>query len=108
MSDKVIHIKSQEEHDALIKSNKFVVLDFHAVWCGPCHMIAPVYEQLAGKHENVKFAKVDVDNVSDIAQNYGITAMPTFIFLRDGEQVKLIKGANQVALEQAVSELQNE
>ncbi|KAF8684528.1 Thioredoxin protein [Rhizoctonia solani] len=54
--------------------------------CGPCHMIAPTYETLAGENENIKFFKVDVDNVPDVAQHYKITAMPTFVILKDGEK----------------------
>merc|ERR1712223_1496403 len=59
---------------------KLVVIDFFATWCGPCKMIAPKIEQMAGEMVNVVFLKVDVDEAEDVAQEYNISAMPTFVF----------------------------
>ena len=73
----VTHINSSSQFESLLSSNQYVVVDFHAVWCGPCHMIAPVYDQLAKQHSkpgSIAFVKVDVDEQQDIAENYGITA----------------------------------
>ena len=66
---------------------KLVVIDFFATWCGPCKMIAPKIEQMAGSMANVVFLKVDVDEAEDVAQEYNISAMPTFIFLKNGAKV---------------------
>ena len=73
----ITHINSSTQFDSLLSSNQYVIVDFHAVWCGPCHMISPVLEKLAKQHskpDSIAFVKVDVDEQVDIAQKYGITA----------------------------------
>ena len=66
------------------------MIDFFATWCGPCKMIAPKIEQMAGEMANVVFLKVDVDEAEDVAQEYNISAMPTFVFLKNGQKVIFI------------------
>jgi len=68
---------------------KLVVVDFHATWCGPCKMIAPHLEEMDKTMDDVVFLKVDVDECEDIAEEYKVTAMPTFIFLKNLEKVKM-------------------
>ena len=70
---------------------KLVVIDFFATWCGPCKMISPKIEAMAGEMSNVVFLKVDVDEAEDVAEEYNISAMPTFIFLKNGQKVKDLK-----------------
>ena len=70
---------------------KLVVIDFFATWCGPCKMISPKIEAMAGEMSNVVFLKVDVDEAEDVAQEYNISAMPTFVFLKNGQKVKDLK-----------------
>ncbi|KAF8701244.1 hypothetical protein AX14_000513 [Amanita brunnescens Koide BX004] len=90
--------------DILSKSkDKLTVIDFHATWCGPCHMIAPVYESLSKQYTSVNFLKCDVDAARDVASRYSISAMPTFIFLRGSTKVDQVRGANKSALESALS-----
>ncbi|ORX53154.1 thioredoxin TrxA [Hesseltinella vesiculosa] len=86
--------KNLEEFNALIASDKLVVVDFYATWCGPCKMIAPKFENLVDEYTNVVFAKVDVDEASDIAAEVGVRAMPTFLFFRNGNKVDEVVGAN--------------
>lgn len=77
----------------------------YADWCGPCKMIAPTFESLANKFakpNRIAFAKVDVDNQRDVAQQYGVRAMPTFVILRNGSVIDTIQGANPPALTAAV------
>ncbi len=64
------------------------VVDFWAVWCGPCKMIGPIIEEIGEKFENVKVGKLDVDNNPDTAIEYGIRSIPTVLFLKDGEVVE--------------------
>jgi len=64
------------------------VVDFWAVWCGPCKMIGPIIEEIGEKYENVKVGKLDVDNNPDTAIEYGIRSIPTVLFLKDGEVVE--------------------
>ncbi|KAG8684561.1 hypothetical protein FRC11_011926 [Ceratobasidium sp. 423] len=106
-SDKVTPLSNMTEHNAFLAENpgKLIAIDFWAAWCGPCNFISPVFEGLAEdqNHANaVKFAKVDVDNASDIAQEYKISAMPTFVFLIDGKEAGRVVGADKTGLENAV------
>ena len=64
------------------------VVDFWAVWCGPCKMIGPIIEEIGEKYENVKVGKLDVDNNPETAIEYGIRSIPTVLFLKDGEVVE--------------------
>ncbi|KAI0749146.1 thioredoxin-domain-containing protein [Irpex lacteus] len=90
-------------NDILSKAgNKLSVIDFHATWCGPCHMIAPTFEALSKQYANVNFLKCDVDAVRDVASHYRVQAMPTFVFIKNSSVVETIKGANKSALESAV------
>ena len=70
---------------------KLVVIEFFLPWDGPCKMISPKFEAMAGEMSNVVFLKVDVDEAEDVAQEYNISAMPTFIFLKNGQKVKDLK-----------------
>lgn len=77
----------------------------YADWCGPCKMIAPTFESLSVKYSKPKkitFCKVNVDNQRDVAQQYGVSAMPTFLVLHNGSVVDTIKGASPPALAAAV------
>ncbi len=78
-------IKNKAEYEQVLKDNKSVFVDFYADWCGPCKMVAPVVESLAGKHPGVTFVKVNVDNCPDIAEMYGIMSIPTMIAFKNGE-----------------------
>ena len=77
-----------------------IIIDFTAKWCPPCQMIKPIYEQLAQDNKGkMIFIKVDVDDQGQIAEQFGIEAMPTFIVLKDGSAVETMRGANKAGLE---------
>ena len=74
---KITEISSGSQFDSLLRSNKVVVADFYATWCGPCKAIAPVYEQLAQQQSapgRLAFAKVDTDRNPDITRQHGVSA----------------------------------
>jgi thioredoxin 1 len=71
-----------------IKSDLPVVVDFFAEWCGPCKMLAPVFEELSTEYQDrVKFAKVNIDSASTTAQQYNVMSIPTIIIFKDGRNV---------------------
>ncbi|KAK4201335.1 thioredoxin-like protein [Triangularia verruculosa] len=86
-SGKVYKVANAAEFDALLSSTTHVVVDFYADWCPPCRAIAPEFSKLADEHSSdghLAFAKVNVDHVDNIASRYGVSAMPTFLFFRNG------------------------
>ena len=83
----VEQIKTTEQFDTLLKDNSSVVVDFFATWCGPCKMVGPVVEKVSEGMPNVKFVKVDVDELGDIASRYGIMSIPAIFAFKDGEKV---------------------
>ncbi|KAJ9161055.1 hypothetical protein NKR19_g2600 [Coniochaeta hoffmannii] len=112
-NDKTQHITSSTELNSLLSSTTYVAVDFYADWCPPCKQIAPIYQNLAAKHSIpgvLAFAKVNVDHVQDVAAKYGITAMPTFMFFKEGKQVAvngqaMIRGADPRSLGAAAEKL---
>ena len=84
----VIEITSEEEYDEALDTSKLCVVYFTAVWCGPCQMIKPIYEQMAEDFDDIKFLKVDVDDCADIAGGANVRAMPTFHFMRGGKKLE--------------------
>ena len=83
--------------------DKLVVIDFFATWCGACKTISPKVEAMAGEMSNVVFLKVDVDEAEDVKEEYNISAMPTFIFLKNGQKVANLMGANADKLTELVN-----
>ncbi len=74
-------------------SDKVVVMDFFATWCGPCKMLAPIFESLSKEmNDKVDFAKVDIDRSLEIAQEYKISSVPTMIIFKNGKEVQRMVG----------------
>lgn len=78
-------VKSTAEYDEVLKNNTSVFVDFYADWCGPCKMVGPLVEELSNEETDVKFVKVNVDDLPDVAQRYGIMSIPTLIAFKNGE-----------------------
>lgn len=83
-----------------------VVIDFHATWCGPCKRIAPVYVELSEKFPSITFLKVDVDEAEILASEFSVTSLPTFVFLNNNKEYKVIEGADLQKVIQTISELE--
>ena len=87
MSGKVIHLNS-DNFDKTVNSDKPVLVDFWATWCGPCRMLGPTIEALAEEMgDKALVCKLDVDQAPEIADEFGITAVPTLIFFRKGQKI---------------------
>jgi thioredoxin 1 len=80
-------IKSLNEFDNLIKTNKYVLIDFYASWCGPCKMLAPIIENLSKQFQNITIVKIDVDSATELAQSQQIMSIPTLQLYADGIKV---------------------
>ncbi|KAL9542313.1 thioredoxin trx1 [Mucor bainieri] len=97
--------KSLAAFKELIAQDKLVVVDFHATWCGPCKLIAPKLSKFSETYSAVVFAKVDVDEVPDVAAEYQVRAMPTIMYFRKGEKLGEVVGANPANIENKIKEL---
>ena len=88
----VVHLDSKN-FDEFIKNNQVAVVDFWAEWCAPCHILAPVIEELAKDYPQVGFGKLNSDENPDIAARYGVMSLPTVILFKNGEPVDAVLGA---------------
>lgn len=98
----VKHLKDKSEFENAIKSTQLVVVDFFAEWCGPCKYLAPLIDDYAKKYTNVFFYKVDVDELSEVAEEQGISAMPTIKFYKNGSLLTEVVGADAKKIEDTV------
>jgi thioredoxin 1 len=90
---KPIEVTDETFEEMVLKADMPTVVDFWAVWCGPCKMIAPVLEQIAGEYaEKLKVTKLDVDYNNESAMKYGVMSIPTLILFKDGQPVERIVG----------------
>jgi thioredoxin 1 len=100
-----LHITDASFENDVLKSDKPVLIDFTATWCGPCRMIAPIIEELATEYQGkAVIGKVDVDENPEISMNFGIRSVPTLLFFKGGQVVDQIIGA--VGKEKITTKLQ--
>ena len=96
---------SETEFKTLSSSGP-VVVDFYAIWCGPCRAVSPKVGELSEKYPNVRFIQVDVDKLNQVARQLNVTVMPTFVFLQDGKEFgQRVRGADVRSLEKGIQEL---
>lgn len=81
----VLHVTSDNFETEVLQSDKPVLIDFWATWCGPCQMQGPVVEELAGEVTDAKIGKVDIDQEADLAMKYGVMSIPTLMVFKDGK-----------------------
>ncbi|KAL9254591.1 Thioredoxin H-type-like protein [Drosera capensis] len=93
----------EEKLSQASKEGKIVIANFSASWCRPCRQVAALYSELSEKYPSLMFLTVDVDEVSELSTSWDIKATPTFFFLRDGQQIDKLVGANRVELEKKVT-----
>lgn len=92
-----IHINDINFKREVIDSDKPVLLDFWAPWCGPCRMVLPIVEEIAGERSDIKVGKVNVDEQPGLAKQFGVMSIPTLVVMKDGKVVNRAAGARPKA-----------
>lgn len=88
-----IHINQTNFQNEVMDSDKPVLLDFWAPWCGPCRMVVPIVEEIAGERSDIKVGKVNVDEQPELARQFGVMSIPTLVVMRNGKVVRQAIGA---------------
>jgi len=85
-------ITNQNFEKEVLQSDRPVIVDFFATWCGPCKMLAPILEEIEKENTNIKVCKVDIDEESELASKYQIMSVPTLIAIKNGEIINTLVG----------------
>ena len=91
-----MNLNQENFHREVMESEKPVLLDFWAPWCGPCRMVVPIIDQIADEHPELKVAKINVDEESELAQQFRVMSIPALFVLKDGKVVNQSVGAKSM------------
>lgn len=84
----VLKVTSENFEEEVLKSDKPVLVDFYADWCGPCKMLSPIVDEVAKEISEVKVVKVNVDEAQNIAMQYQVMSIPTLVVIKEGKEIK--------------------
>lgn len=88
----ILKVTSENFEEEVLKSEKVVLVDFYADWCGPCKMLSPVMEEIAQENEDIKVVKINIDNQRDLALDYDVMSIPTVVAIKNGQEIDRIVG----------------
>lgn len=88
---------NKNNFDQVLHSEKKVLLDFYADWCGPCRMVSPIVDEIADEREDILVAKINVDDEQEIAQQFGVVSIPTLVVMQNGKVIHQSSGARPKA-----------
>ena len=83
----IMKVTSENFEEEVLNSDKTVLIDFYADWCGPCKAYSPIVEAVASENEDIKVVKINVDNAQDIAYKYQVMSIPTTVVIKNGQEV---------------------
>ena len=92
-----VNIHNDNFHEEVMNSDKKVLLDFWAPWCGPCRMVGPILDEIAEEREDIKVCKINVDEEPDLANRFQVMSIPTLMVVKNGEVVSKAMGAKPKA-----------
>lgn len=83
----VLKVTSENFEEEVLKSDKTVLIDFYADWCGPCKMLSPIIDAVANENEDIKVVKVNVDDAQNLAIQYQVMSIPTIVIIKEGKEI---------------------
>ena len=93
----VININNNNFQDEVMHSEKLVLLDFWASWCGPCRMVSPIVDEIAAERSDIKVGKINVDEQPELAARFGVMSIPTLVVMKNGKAINQAVGARPKA-----------
>lgn len=102
----MLEITETDFEKEVMQSDKIVIVDFYAPWCGPCKSLAPILDSLQSKNDGVKAVKVNTDNETNLALRFQVAALPTIVFFKNGKQESTVVGLQSEAnLQQVIDQI---
>ena len=93
----VININNNNFQDEVMHSEKLILLDFWASWCGPCRMVSPIVDEIAAERSDIKVCKINVDEQPELAARFGVMSIPTLVVMKNGKVINQAVGARPKA-----------